>query len=181
MSEPSNFGPRRARLRRTSAIMRWVSLLMAALGPIVLIPVWIRFEYFAPSVMPGLPAGDLSVLDRVGGYAISMLPTVIAVWGFLQLARLFGRFASGDLFDAGNAIRLRRFAIALIGVVPAKVISGALTSVWLTREAAPGFRQLQIAFSSDDVMLLVIGLLLAALATVLREAAEIADDYRQFV
>lgn len=172
---------RRARLRRLAGTMRWVSFGLAALGPVVLIGVWMRFEVFAPSVMPGLGAAPFTAVDRIGGYAISMLPTAIGIWGFLNLARLFGRFAAGDLFDADNADRLRRFAISLLAVVPAKVLAHALLSVWLTRDLPPGSRQLQISFSSDDIVLFAIGLLMVALATVLREAAEVADENRQFV
>lgn len=172
---------RRARLRRSAVTMRWVCFLLAGAGSVILIGVWARFEAFVPSAMPGLRIGDLSALDRFGGYAISMLPAAIGIWGLINLARLFGRFAEGDLFDAANAIRLRRFAVSLLAIVPAKIVAHALLSVWLTRAAEPGARQLQISLSSDHVVLFCIGLLMLALATVLREAAEIADDYRQFV
>lgn len=181
MDEIGSIERRRARLRRLAGIMRWVSLGLAALGPVALVAVWARFEFFAPSVMPGLGVGTFSAIDRIGGYAISMLPTAIGIWGFVHLARLFGRFAAGDLFDAENAARLRRFAVSLLALVPAKVVATALLSVWLTRAMPPGSRQLQIAFSSDDIVLCAIGLLMVALATVLREAAEIADENRQFV
>lgn len=172
---------RRARLRRLAAAMRWVSLTLAVAGPVILIGVWARFEDFAPSVMPGLRLLELSSVDRIGGYAISMLPAAIGMWGFFHLARLFDRFAEGDLFDADNAVRLRRFAMSLLAVIPAKIVAHALLSVWLTRAAAPGARQLQISVSSTDVVLFAIGLLMVALATVLREAAGIADENRQFV
>lgn len=179
--ETQSIESRRARLQRLAAVMRWVSLGLAALGPLVLIGVWMHFEVFAPSVMPGIGLGTLSTLDRIGGYAISMLPAAIGLWGFLQLAGLFGRFAAGDLFDTGNAVRLRRFAISLLALVPAKIVAHALLSVWLTRGAPPGSRQLQIALSSEDIVLFAIGVLIVALAIVLREAAEIADEHRQFV
>jgi len=172
---------RRARLRRTARVMRWICLGLALLGPVVLVPVWMHFEAFAPSVTPGLTIGALSPLDRIGGYMISLLPTAIGAWGFVQVAGLFGRLAAGGLLDAANAVRLRRFALAMICVVPAKVVAASLLSVWLTRDALPGSRQLQISLSSDDVVLLAIGVLLLALATVLREAAELADEHRQFV
>lgn len=172
---------RRRRLRRTAGAMRWVSFALAALGPIALVAVWTHFEALAPSVVPGLDFGTLSVTDRVGGYAISLLPASIAAWGFVALGRLFGRFAAGDLLDAANARRLRGVAIAVIALVPAKVIGASALSVWLTRDNLPGTRQLQIALSSDDLGLLVIGVLLLVLATVLHEAADIAEEHRQFV
>ncbi|MDF1791398.1 MAG: DUF2975 domain-containing protein [Thalassobaculaceae bacterium] len=181
MAELRAMEDRRARLRRLARVMLWVSLLLAVLGPVVLIAVWGWFEAVAPSVLPGLRLGDLSTLDRIGGYGISLVPAAIGMWGFLNLARLFGRFAQGDLFDTDNATRLRRFALSLLGVVPAKVVAHALLSVWLTRDAAAGAHQLQISLSSTDVVLLAIGMLMVALATVLREAAEIADENRQFV
>ena len=181
MTESRSVEARSRRLRRLAHTMRWVSLALAALGPMVLIGVWSRFEVFAPSVMPGLDMATFSTVDRVGGYAISMLPAALGIWGFLNLARLFGRFAAGDLFDAENAVRLRRFAVSLLAVVPMKVVAHALLSVWLTRDMPPGSRQLQISFSSDDVVLFAIGVLMVALATVLREAAEIAEENRQFI
>ena len=181
MNEVQSIERRRARLRRLAGAMRWVSLALAALGPVVLIGVWTWFEALAPSMMPGLPVATFSVLDRIGGYAISMLPTAIWAWGFLNLATLFGRFADGDLFDAENAVRLRRFAISLLAIVPAKIVARALLSLWLTRALPPGSRELQLSFSSDGIVLLAIGLLMVALATVLREAAEIAAENRQFV
>lgn len=172
---------RRVRLRRTARIMRWVSLGLAVLGPVALVPVWVLFERFAPAVMPGVVVGDLGLVDRIGGYAISLVPALIGAWGFTALSRLFDRLGSGDLLDAANAGRLRRVAVALIAVVPAKVAAGAALSVWLTRDAPPGAHQLRIAVSSDDLAFLAIGVLLLVLATVLREAAEIADEHRQFV
>ncbi len=104
MSEVRSDERRRARLRRLAGIMRWVSLALAAFGPVVLIGVWMRFEVFAPSVMPGLGVGTFSGLDRVGGYAISMLPAAIGVWGFLNLAALFGIIAQPIIPTAAKKI-----------------------------------------------------------------------------
>ena len=181
MDESLSVETRSLRLRRLARVMRWVCLALAVLAPLAMIGVWSRFEVFAPSVMPGLDAAALTTLDRIGGYAISMLPAAIGMWGFLNLSRLFGRFAAGDLFDAENAVRLRRFAVSLLAVVPMKVVGHALLSVWLTRDMPPGSRQLQISFSSDDIVLFAIGVLMVALATVLREATQIAEENRQFV
>ena len=161
--------------------MAWASIGLAALGPIALIPIWLQIEVFVDQIAPGLALGSLTGLDRLVGYLISLVPAAIAAWGFLAMSRLFQAIAGGRRLDAQNARRLRRFAMAVLLVVPTKVVAGALLSVWLTRGAEPGHRQLIISFSSDELALLAIGMLLLVLASVLGEAAEIADEHRQFV
>ncbi|NQW09159.1 MAG: DUF2975 domain-containing protein [Alphaproteobacteria bacterium] len=181
MQSPDQASRRVARVRRVSRIMMVVSGVLAAAGPILLIPVWLSFEHFAAAMVPGLRIDSLSELDRAGGYLISLLPAGIAAWGFITLSRLFARFASGDTLGAANARLLHRFACAVLFTAPAKWLSGALLSVWLTRDAAPGEHQLILSLSSNDIAFAALGMLLMILSWVMRDAAEIADEHRQFV
>lgn len=172
---------RAARVRRVSRTMVIVSLILAMAGPVLLIPIWVSFEHFADAMVPGIRLGSLSGLDRVGGYLISLLPVGIVTWGFMTLSRLFARFASGDTLGAANARLLQRFACAVLFAVPAKWLSGALLSVWLTRDAVVGERQLILSVSSDDIAFAALGMLLMILSWVMRDAAEIAEEHRQFL
>ena len=172
---------RAARLRRVSRVMMVIAGVLAAAGPLLLIPVWLFFEQFADTMMPALRAGAFSGLDRVGGYLISLIPAGIAAWGLINLSRLFAHFAAGNTFGIANARLLHRFACAVLFAIPAKWLSGTLLSIWLTRDAAPGEHELILSLSSDDITFAALGVLLMILSWVMRDAAEIADEHRQFV
>lgn len=169
------------RRRVVSRTMAVVCRLLAFTTPITVGLAWLYVDQFPVPPMMAQLLKNLSPVDRLGGMAITMIPGAVAIAGFLALHRLFGRLARDQVLDAENAELVRRFAIAVLAYVPAKVLAHSLTTVWLSRSFPVGERVLEITVAGDDVTVVVIGVLLLTLAWVLRDAAEMAQDHRQII
>ncbi len=173
--------PGERRLRIVSRVMAWVCLVLTVLAPLAVVATWLVIEHRpVPPVMAGL-LNELTWADRLGGMALGLVPVGIAAIGFLALHALFRRFARAISLDTTNARLLQRFAVSVLAAVPANIVAGALTTVWLSRDFPSGERILAFSVSSDDVWYLVVAVLLLTVAWVLRDAAELAEDHRQIV
>ena len=178
MSEP---GIRHRRIRRIAGVMTVVCALLALLLLPSMIAVWSFVEHLPRMPLPAKLLHNLSVTDRIGGAAISMLAAGLAAWGLASLAQLFARFRQGDVFDLRAAILLRRFALSVLLLPVAQAVVEALTTAWLSRNAAPGEGVITISLSSDGILFFVIGVLLMMVAWVFHDAAAIAEDNRMIV
>lgn len=169
-------------------LCQWVRALVL-LGALAQAAVWGSFwsspEWIAQSApqMTDL-AGHAITLDaraRWLGAAVSLLPLALCWYGLWQLWRLFGHYARGQALTAIAQQPLRRFAWALLLMAPAGPLFRAALGVVFTLGNPPGQRVLAIGISSNDYLLLLVGLLLLAIATVMAEAVRAAEENRQFV
>lgn len=171
------------RIRRLSQVMMGLCALCAALLPITLAVVWSMIEDLPDARLPLPPEmlESLSLLDRAGGFAISMIPGAVVIWGLLSLLRMFRGFARGRVLEAESARLLQRFAVSVLALVLLRPLGDALVTVWLTRANPPGQRMLAISASDGEIAAALLGGLLLIIAWVLREAAVMAEEHRQIV
>lgn len=177
--------PPQPQLRR---LCQWVRalVLLGALGQWAVMGLfWTSPEWIAQAApqMTDL-AGQAITLDaqaRWLGAAISLLPLAIGWYGLWQLWHLFGHYARGQALTATAQQPLRRFAWAVLLMAPAGPLFRAALGVVLTLGNPPGQRVLAIGVSSNDYLLLLVGLVLLAIATVMAEAVRAAEENRQFV
>ncbi len=118
---------------------------------------------------------------RLAGFFISLVPLSILFYGLSQASQLFSGYRRGEIFTNSAVERLRRLAQSLVTVSIAGPIAQAALSVVLTWHAGPGHRQLSLSLSSNDYFLAALGLLLLAIAQVMREAVRISDEHREIV
>jgi hypothetical protein len=169
-------------------LCRWVRalVLLGALGQLAALSVfWASPEWVAQAVPQMIDlAGQPLTLDaraRWLGAAISLLPLALCWYGLWQLWRLFGHYAQGLALTAIAQLPLRRFAWALLLMAPAGPLFRAALGVALTLGNPPGQRVLAIGISANDYLLLLLGLVLLAIATVMAEAVRAAEENREFV
>ncbi len=93
---------------------------------------------------------------------------------------MFAAFARGDVFSEYAARQLQLFAATVLAQAPLGPLSGAALSIALSLDDPAG-RRLMIAFSTQDYFVLIVGGVLLAAATVIREAARLADENSSFV
>lgn len=171
------------RIRRLALAVR----LLSALGALVLLglpplfwsrPGWVQRvaeqEWGARLVQ--LDAGA-----RWAGLAASALPVAAGLWALWEIWRLFGCYGRGELLALRPAGHLHRLGLALIAQAAALPLGQTLAVLALTLGNAPGQRQLIFRLSSEHYMSLLFGLVLLALAAVMREAARVADENAAFV
>jgi len=173
------------RLKRMARIMSLVTTL--AIGAVVIltvlglmIPDWTRNLLLAKL---GLAGAELPVAasDRLVVAVIIAVPVGVILYGLFAVRALFVEFALGHVFTARSARHLQVFAAAVLAQAPL----GPLTTVALTSALTfgnpPDQRMVAVAFSLNDLFALIIGGVLYAAATVMREAARIADENASFV
>jgi hypothetical protein len=173
------------RLKRMARIMSMVTII--GIGAVVILTIlgllitdWTRNLLLAKL---GLAGAELPVAPsaRFVIAIIIAVPVGVILYGLFAVRALFAEFALGHVFTARSARYLQIFAATVLAQAPLGPLTTlALTSA-LTFGNPPGQRMVAVAFSLNDLFALIIGGVLYAAATVMREAARIAEENASFV
>ncbi len=171
------------RIRRLSTAVRWLSAL-GALTLLLLPPVfWLQPDWVASVAQRewNLPMIQLDLGSRLAGLVASGVQALVGLWAMWEIWQLFGCFARGEVLAPRPTRHLHRLGRALVALAVAMPISNTLTVLALTWHNPPGHRQLVLNISGHDYMALLFGLVLLALATVLKEATRVAQEHAEFI
>jgi hypothetical protein len=94
---------------------------------------------------------------------------------------MFQAFARGEVFSSNTAHQLQIFAATVMLQSPLGPLTSAGLSAALSVGNPPSQRAIMIAFSTNDYFALVVGGVLFAAATLMREGARIAEENAGFV
>jgi MFS-type transporter involved in bile tolerance (Atg22 family) len=173
------------RLIRLSRAMVWVTtvgivlvVVLSALG--AFIPEWTRNIVLVKLGQAGA-ALPITPLGRALTAAVLVVPIGVMVHGLLAVRRMFRAFGQGEVLAPGPTRDLQIFAATVLAQAPLGPLTSAALSVVLTIGNPPGERAFMIAFSISDYFVLIVGGVLFAAASVMREAARIADENASFV
>jgi hypothetical protein len=172
-----------ARLRRLSMIVR----ILIVLGAVALVAgtawVWVVPGHATSEIKEsaGVNIDQMALHTQVIGGLWSLLPVGIVLAGLHRLWRLFGEYALGRVFSHRALVSLRGFARCVLTIGFVSPLHGALLSVIVTWDRKPGTREFNLQFSSDDYAMLLLGAVLLAIASVMAEAARVAEDHAGFV
>lgn len=177
--------PAAGRLARLSQAMMWVTtvgigliVVLTVLG--FVIPDWTRNALLARLGQVG-SALPLTPAARLVASAIFAVPVGVMLWGLWQVRALFGDFAEGRVFTETAARRLQMFGVAVLAQAPLGPVTATSLALALSLANPPGERLLLVTFSLNDYFALIIGGVLVAVATVMREAARLAEENASFV
>lgn len=172
------------RLRRRSAIMAKACLVVAGLLIIGMGIYWWMTPadtLFSKSGLPVAPPTFLASHVRLVGFAISMVPVAALVFGLFAARRCFAAFAEGNVFSREAIGGLRAFAFAVTISALLTPLAGAGLSLLLSASSQSPTRSIVLNVGSDSLLALFFAAMIAIIAWVLSEAAEIADENQQFV
>jgi hypothetical protein len=187
MTAPALAPPRispQPRFRRIALTARWMVAAGAALFCVNALGTWL-FPDYAVHIIDSLVSTH--VLAPLAGWARvayvlwdipSLAVILVALW---RLWQLFGEYLHSRIFSARALASLLGFARWTLVAAFWSPVYRAVLSVIVTWNNGPGKRQLVINFSSDDYFLLLVGVVLLAIASVMVEAARIAEDNEGFV
>ncbi|MEM9631316.1 MAG: DUF2975 domain-containing protein [Pseudomonadota bacterium] len=182
---------RLARIRHLSAFMKWavslVLVLILLLGGLVIVELALPTELlFSPDETIDFAEverrlDEVPYLQRLGiaglfGIAIALLS--LAVWNIRQV---FKRFQAMEFFSPKTLANVISIGVWLIIFAIFDLISDPIGSVILTYDFPPGERLVEVSLDGAEIFCLVLGALMLLLGWILREAALIADENRQFV
>ena len=173
--------------RRIQGLIRLVRLLALVGGTAqLLLPLlfWSQPDWVAKVARHEWGATASLQLDggaRLTGLAASALPALLGAWAMWQVWRLFGCYARGELLALAPVRHLHRLGLALAGMALALPLGQTLSVLALTLGNPAGERQLALTLSSEHYLCLLFGLMLLAIAAVMREAVRVADENAEFI
>jgi Protein of unknown function (DUF2975) len=187
MSEPVLSPPHlppQARLQRLARIARALVLAGGALFALNALGTWLFADYAAHIIASQVEVHILAPLTprtrvMVGLWDIPSLAVILMA--LLRLWQLFGEYLQSRVFSARALASLRSFARWMLAAAFLSPVYRAGLSVIVSWQNGPGRRELTINLTSDDYLLLLLGVVLLAISSVMAEAARIAEDNEGFV
>jgi len=173
----------RKRLRRLALLVRILIVIGALLTVGCTAWVWVVPGHAHSQIkeVADVDIDQMALHTQVLGGLWTLLPVGIALLALQRLWRLFGEYARARVFSQRALLDLRGFARCVLTMAFGSPIYGALLSVIVTFDRKPGTRELNLQFTSGDFAMLLIGAVLLAIASVMAEAARVAEDNAGFV
>ena len=187
MTQPVLTPPRaspQTRFRRIALIARALVLAGGALFTLNALGTWIFPDYAVSTITSVVQAhivGPLTPATRVA-YVLWDIPSLAVILVVLfRLWQLFGEYLHSRIFSARALTSLRGFARWTLVAAFWSPIYRAVLSVIVTWQNGPGKRELTVDLSSDDYLMVLVGVVILAISSVMAEAARIAEDNEGFV
>lgn len=165
------------RVRYLGVFVGFVSIIIAALRWFVIDdPNWLP-----PTIVAHIEPDNLTRSHRQVGFLIELLPLAAALYTLSSLHQICTAYTRGELFAKGLGVRYKKFGTGLLllglanGLYTSLIIA---TFSLLSRE-----RQLSVAlgFSTADLYLFIVGLVVLMIGTVMEEAHHISTENQQFI
>ncbi len=182
---------RLSRIRRVSAAMKYTVTVMLVL--IIVFGVMITTLLVLPYGLLPLPdetidTGDLErsiseipQLQRFGFALLSAAACGLLVAACWTLRQVFQRFQRLEFFSPSTLSSIISFGVWLIVFAVFEFVSEPVVSILLTYDLPEGERAISIDFDGGETFIFVLGALMLVFGWILREAAVIADENRQFI
>lgn len=172
------------RIRRLSGAMATTSTAVAVLLGVAMLLYW----YITPADTlfrhAGLaipPPTDVGLPARLAAFAVAMVPLGALILGLLSARRCFNCFAAGRIFSRDAARSLQGLALGVGASALLKPVAGAALSLLLSALSPGHVHSLVLHVGSDTALSLLFATMVAIIAGVLVEAAEVAAENDQFV
>lgn len=173
------------RLTRLARVMEIATVIGIVLITVLMVIVFFHADWMRNVVLAKLgQAGTqlpITPLTRCLAAIVIAVPVGVMLYGLFAVRSLFREFAQGRVFTAAAARHLQTFGATVLAQAPLGPLTAAGLSAALSLGKPPGERAIMIAFSTNDYFALIIGGSLFAVATVMREAARLADENAGFV
>lgn len=143
-------------------------------------PAWLRQ---AGAAAAGLDSSQVTIDAQAQwlGLLGSLPGVALGLWTVWQLWCLFGEFGAGRIFGLAAQRRLAALARGLLAMALWGPLQRTVIGLALTWGNPPGQRMLVLGIGMEDYLALVSGAVLLATATVMAEAARLADENAGFV
>jgi hypothetical protein len=180
---PPRLSPQ-ARFHRIARIARALVLAGGALFVLNTLGMWLYPDYAARIIASHTHAGIIGALTPTTRVMVMLwdLPSLaVILMALLRLWQLFGEYLQARIFSARALASLRSFARWVLAAAFLSPVYRAVLSVLVTLQNGPGKRELTLDLTSDDYLMLLVGVVLLAISSVMAEAARIAEDNEGFV
>ena len=173
------------RFIRLAKIMEWVTAIGIVLITVLAVAAVVYADWTRNLALAKLGQAGMTIRITPIGQALAAIvvaiPLAVMLVGLFAVKRMFSDFAHGDILTARAAGHLRTFAATILLQAPLSPLVSAGLSAALTFGDPSGRKAIMIGLSLNDYFALVIGGVLLATATIMREAARVAEENASFV
>jgi hypothetical protein len=177
-------GQRLQRIRQLSRFMGTACLLVAALVLAGMAVYWFATPGDQLLTQVGLAGRGFVPPDgwtRFAAFFIAMLPAGTLIYGLINARNYFVTFENDEALSVRAATYICRFAMAVGASAILQPLVATALGLLLSWNGPPGTKMLALYLGTDTLVTLIFAGTLAVIAWVLRDAAAIADENRQFV
>ncbi|EFO29015.1 conserved hypothetical protein [Roseibium sp. TrichSKD4] len=183
--------PRLNRLYGLSCVMKWVSTLCAAIMVVVALGLALALidpslDFLATETAVYLdeqerPYADIPFVQRMGILCLMLVYFGILIAMAWNLRRLFSQFQELRFFELATLNRILLAGSCLIAFGVFDIVEDPISSILATLDYPEGQRQLIVGLDGSELFFLVFGGLILVFGWIMREAAAIDEENRQFV
>lgn len=176
------------KIQRVSHLFRLLFLAAIIIIPIAEILFWINAPLpidimgnTTGIILNFIPSGikilhTLTPTEKLFGFLISMIPTVITVMILYFLIKLFGLYEKGEIFSINNVSYIKKIAYALlIGQLLNPIYEGLLSAT-MTIHNPHGYRYGIISFSGTNVCVILLALLIILISWIMAEGCKLREE-----
>ena len=124
---------------------------------------------------------QFDAVSRAWGFAVNLPQALLTLFALLCLWRLFGAYLRGEVFTDGATRHLRRLGQSVTAMALVMSLTDTASILALTLRNPPGQRMVAVHLGSQHYVVLLLGLVLIAMAMVMREAQRMAQENAEFV
>lgn len=179
------------RIRQISIFMKWaltaVIALLAVAGIMIVLSVLLpgHLEFAAEET---LDAGNIerALVDIPLGQRIALSVMVTFAFGVLiiiswQIRQLFDHYSRTDFFSPRTLSRIVSLGWWLLVIGVYDFVSDPIGSIIATIDLPTGQKAMEISLDGGELLFLIFGTLMILFGWIMREAASIDEENRQFV
>ena len=123
----------------------------------------------------------LPTADYIVSFALVLIDWSVAALVAVFVWKLFGGFLDGQIFSAASMRQMLWLGWAGVAAVATDLVIRPLVAVTMSMHLPTGGRGLGLSVQPQDLLHLLMGLVVVALAFVFKTGVEISDDHRQIV
>ncbi|MED7820331.1 MULTISPECIES: DUF2975 domain-containing protein [unclassified Francisella] len=157
-----------------------VFLIIIILVPLFWVCVQTNFDFFnsigVSQSFTSYVSYKLSLMTRVFALFVSLIPTLAVLNIIDLLIRLFSHYENLEIFSSKVVYIYRNLGNALVYWFIAKLIYGPLITLTLSYNNPPGERFIGVSIDTLDVLALITGAIVIAIASVMQKAKEISEE-----
>lgn len=168
-----------ARIQRVSGKFQLLFTFLLFCIPIITLMYWLFFNELPIGFVDELPVDvnkALPLETRVLAFLVSLIPTSVAIYGIINLKKLFKFYEKAIVFSEQNAKCFCRLGYTLIYWVGANFIFSLLISIVLTFNNSSDKRIIVVQFGVSDIGSLIIGAIIVLVSWVMSEASKLEDE-----
>lgn len=123
----------------------------------------------------------LSLLQRLGGFSVTLLPNLVLILVLWNLHRLTHLLSAGHWFDQPCEMIFRKVGKLLFWYIGLNIMQRTLLVLVLTATNPPGEKQFAVQFSSNDVAMLMPALLALIISHMIHLARAQQEELKEIV